>query len=370
MSSFALHATLAGGTFARLPEVQKALNLSESVYGLVLLGMPVGVILGSMTISPLMERRGPKAVLVIGLPLTAALQVPIALSPSAGVMGLAMFVYGVVFATGNLAMNVEADRFEAAQGRRIMNRSHGTWALGFLAASLAAAGCLRLGLSPATQFAGHAVLMAAAVLFLLGPLEASPPRAEARPPKRFAVPNMGAIAITAFALGGLVMEGITRSWAVIYARDTFAAVEWVAVLALPAIVITQTIGRFLGDTAATRWGDVNLARASSVVLFVGTVIIAAAPALWVLMLGLLLVGLGISVVQPQAFAASARLGGRPASENMAAYATLSTLVGFLTPTLFGALAETIGQRGAFALLVPLPVISFYFARALRPARPS
>ena len=41
--SFILHASITGGLFTRLPEVQLALDISEGIYGLVLLSIPLSL---------------------------------------------------------------------------------------------------------------------------------------------------------------------------------------------------------------------------------------------------------------------------------------------------------------------------------------
>ena len=43
---------------------------------------------------------------------------------------------GVGFSLTNIAMNVEADRVEAATSARVMNTCHGAWSVGFLLTSL------------------------------------------------------------------------------------------------------------------------------------------------------------------------------------------------------------------------------------------
>ena len=51
--------------------------------------------------------------------------------------------------------------------------------------------------------------------------------------------------------------------------------------------------------------------------------------------------------------------------NVAAFSTLSTLLGFIGPPLFGLMAETIGLRIAFLLVIPLVIISFIQAKRLK-----
>jgi MFS family permease len=367
MAAFALHATTIGSLYARLPEIQRALGLSEAAFGLALLGMPAGVVLGSILVAPAIEAWGPKRLLVVGIPVTAAAALLAVAAPSAAALGGALFLFGLVFATGNVAMNVEADRIEAAEGSHILNRCHGWWAMGFLAATLVATLLIRLQVPPGPQFAGLTALLAALTPLLLGPMPLSVPRATAGARRRrFALPGRSTLLVGAFALAGVVIEATTRSWAVIYVRDLFGTVDWIAVLALPAIVATQTAGRFLGDGWVARWGTVAVGRGTSLMLLAGMLLTALAPATGVALAGFALVGLGFSIVQPQGFSAAARWGDRPAAENMAAFATFATLTSFLGPSLFGLLADGVGLRGALALFAPLPLLALAFAGALRP----
>ncbi|GGL77616.1 MFS transporter [Wenxinia marina] len=366
MAVFALHATLVASLFLRLPEVQLRLGLSEAVYGLVLLAMPIGVVAGSMLVPALVERWGPRRVLTVALPLATALQIPAAFAVSAPTLGAALLAFGFVFGIVNVTENIEADRVEVASGARIMNRCHGWWALGFLAASLAATGLVAVGLAPVWQFAGHAALMAAATPLVLNGLPESRARTATGPARRFALPGRGTIRIGLFALASLVIEGIMRNWSVIHLRDTLGAAEWVATLALPAVVATQTLGRFLGDGWVIRHGVTRTLRWTSVLLLAGMVGFALAGHVVPALVSCLLIGVGIAVVQPQGFAAAARDGARPAAESVAAFATFGTLVGFMSPPLFGGVVEALGFPVAFALLVPLPVLAILFANRLEP----
>ena len=58
------------------------------------------------------------------------------------------------------------------------------------------------------------------------------------------------------------------------------------------------------------------------------------------------------------------MGDRSASDGMAAFATLSTMIAFMGPPLFGVSAEFLGLQTAFALFIPLPLIAIVYARYL------
>jgi MFS family permease len=156
---------------------------------------------------------------------------------------------------------------------------------------------------------------------------------------------------------------------VIYLRDSIGAADWLAAMALPALMATQTAGRFLADPVVARIGEQALGRTLAAVSAVGLVVLALAPSVPVALAGALLVGLGISINHPLAIGAVARQPSRPSSESVAALASLQTLIGFLSPSIFGFLSASTDMRFAFLALVPLAAMSLWFARVLAAPSP-
>ena len=367
MAAFVLHALPLGALFARLPERQLALGLSEGAYGLALMGMPAGVLVATVLASGVIARVSPRWIILLGHAANAALTVAVASAASAAGLAAALAAFGIAFAFGNVAINVEADRVEAAHGVRVMSRCHAWWALGFLAASLGAAALIAAGVPPVPHLALNAVAVALLVAGVMLSYEPSPPRG-AVPAARFAVPTRSTFLVMGFALAAVFLEGVTRGWSVIFLRDVLGAPEALAALALPAAVASVTAGRFLGDRWAARLGDAGLGRALALVAAGGLVLVVLAPGAPLALAGFVLVGLGISTVMPQATSAAARLGGRPAAEGVAAFLTVQTAIGFVSPSAFGLLAETLSLRWAMAALLPLTLLSFRFARHLGDGR--
>lgn len=361
---FAIHGLVQGGMFARLAEMQRSAGLDESQLGLSIIGIPTGVFLGSLLVSPLIERQGTRLVLLFALPLYALAPVLASLSVDIVTLFAAMFVLGLALTISNIAMNVESDRVEAATGGRLINRCHGTWSLGFLSASLVGTGAIGIGLSPTWHLVAMLTLLTGATLAVVLPMQPSPARAHSRigPPKRFALPTVGVLLILGFAVSGMLLEGSARNWSVIFVRDVFNAEDWVAALALPSFVAAQTLGRFLADGWIDRWGPVRVAIALAAVSLVGLAAVATALTVTLVLVGFFLIGLGISTTYPQAFSAAARLGDRPASENVAAMSTVQTVIGFAYPPLFGLIATDHGIQTSFALIMPLPILAMLLAK--------
>jgi MFS family permease len=198
---------------------------------------------------------------------------------------------------------------------------------------------------------------------------ASPARAfsgAAAAKRRFAMPSSMILLIGGFAISGLWLEMGSRQWSVIYAREVFAAPDWIATLTVSALTATQIVGRLLSDTLIERFGPTRIAALSAAIGFIGLVLVVAAPSLWLSMAGFALIGLGVASAIPQAMSAVAQLGDRPSSENVAAISMLQTAAMFIAPPLMGAVATQWGLQAAFGMILPLPLIAIYVSRFLAP----
>ena len=371
MLVFAIHGATVGSFFSRIAELRLAMNLGEAALGVALAGLPAGVLVGSLLISGVIERFGTRKTMMAMVPLFAGGLVLSALAVGTASLFAALIVFGFGLVNVNVTQNVEADRLEAATGRRLINRGHGSWGIGFLVATLAATGVVAAGVPPLIHFVILFVVLSTAAFFIVAPLKASPARAHGgsvRPPGRLVLPTVGVLLVMGFAMSGIVLEGSTRAWSIIYLHDDFTVAAWTATLTLPSFVICQTIGRFAADPLIDRHGPARVAVALTVISALGLALVVLARSVPLVLVGFALVGLGISTAYPQSISAVARRGDRPASENVASFSTLATVVNFMTPPLFGFIAAHAGVRVSFAMLLVLPVIALVFAHFLEAER--
>jgi len=364
---FFIHALAAGAIHTRMPDLQLLVGLSEAQLGLVLMGQPLGGLSMFLFASIIIERFSPRLVILVVLPVvivTAAL-CTLWLHPVAFFLLLA--VNGMGFSLSNIAMNVEADRVEAASGHRVMNTCHGAWSLGFLLTSLLGAALRGLGISPALHLWGLAPVLIGLLFVVVLPMPVTPPRLHAGPAgRRLALPSLATLGLVAFGLGAGLTEGASRSWSIIYLRDSFTIPAFVESLALPALLAAMTLGRLGADPVIARFGPVRVARLLSALALLGLALVVGAPNAASALAGFLLVGIGICVLYPLMLSAAARLGDRPASQNVAATTLIFQLVNLGAPALIGAVAQGLGIRMAFALLIPLLVLTFAMAGRLAP----
>lgn len=367
---FYLHALAQGGVFSRIPDMQRGLGLDAAQLGLALLGQPAGAIVSFLVASHVVERLGTRTVILTTIPLMALILVGIALAPSLFLMWLGFAVFGAVFALSNIAINVEADRVEAALGRRIMNTCHGIWSVGLLTASLIGTVMSGAGVAPAVHFAVILVPVLIGLALFAWPMQSAPARPHAAAAKgfRIALPTTMTLLLLGYAVAAALLEGGLRNWSVIFMRDSFSAPEWVDTLTLPAFMTAQSIGRLLADRAVTRWGPVRLARALGLTALCGLLLVVFSPNLIVALIGFALIGFGVCVAFPLSTSAAARLGDRPASQNVAALTMSQQIVLLGAPALLGWIATVASIRVTFAVMLPPLLLAIYLAKYLAPRK--
>ncbi|HWV20731.1 MAG TPA: MFS transporter [Devosia sp.] len=364
---FFTHALAAGAIHTRIPDLQLAMGLSEGQLGLVLMGQPLGALSMFLFSSAIIERFGPRRAILAVLPIviiTAALA-SVLLNPIALFTLLAF--NGLGFSLSNIAMNVEADRVEAATDARVMNTCHGVWSVGFLLTSLLGATLRGLHVDPAIHLWALAPVLIVLLLVVVVPMPVMPPRPHSgERVKKLALPTWATLGLVAFGLGAGLTEGASRAWSIIYLRDSFDVPPFVESLALPALLAAMATGRLLADRVIDRFGPVRVARLLSGLAIAGMVLIVLSPNAYLALLGFVVLGMGICVLYPLMLSAAARIGDRPASQNVAATTLIFQLVNLGAPALIGAVAQGLGVRLAFAMLIPLLVLTFMMAGRLKP----
>jgi MFS family permease len=364
---FFTHALAAGAIHTRIPDLQVAMGLSEGQLGLVLMGQPFGALTMFLFSSTIIERFGPRRAILAVLPIviiTAALAT-VLLYPIALFALLAL--NGLGFSLSNIAMNVEADRVEAATGARVMNTCHGIWSVGFLLTSLLGATLRGMHVDPAIHLWALVPVLIALLLFVVVPMPVMPPRPHSgEKVKKLALPTLATLGLVAFGLGAGLTEGASRAWSIIYLRDNFEVSPFIESMALPALLAAMAAGRLLADRVIDRFGPVRVARVLAGLAIAGMVMIVLSPNAYVALGGFVVVGIGICVLYPLTLSAAARIGDRPASQNVAATTLVFQLVNLGAPALIGAVAQGLGVRTAFALLIPVLVLTFAMAGRLRP----
>ncbi|GAB2694145.1 MFS transporter [Kitasatospora kifunensis] len=363
---FAVHGAVTGSFATRIPALQDRLQLSPGELGLALVMPAVGASLAMPLAGRVTHRLGARAAIRLLLALwCSALALP-GLAPGLPWLCLALLVYGAASGMADVAMNAEGVEVERRLGKSIMSGLHGMWSLGGLVASAFGALAARQHLGACVHLA-----IAAAVLLTLGQLVGAGlldvrPEPQAEAPPRFALPPRSALLIGLVGFCAVFAEGAGSDWAGVYLRDLTGAAAGTAAMAYTAFAFTMTAARLAGDAVVRRLGPVRTVRLGGAVAAAGGVLVVVAGSPAVAIPGFALLGIGIAVVIPLAFAAAGHAGPNP-SQAIAGVATVTYTSGLIAPAIVGTIAQGSSLRVSFTVVTVLVAALIGTAGTLRSA---
>ena len=366
---FFLYSFCMGGFFPRLAEIQRAMGVGEGALGLALIGVAAGTLISLTFGAQFIERMGHRRTLLGLLPALPLFYVAASHATTPLLMFLCLFPAGILVGAVEVVVNLEADRVEHMSGRRIMNRSHAFWSIGFFSASAIGALMAYLGVSPQLHLAGVVLVVFAITVLLLGKFEAAPLReadhhhADIEAP-RFATPTAAILVLVVVTLPAMVLEGAGFDWSAIYMRDVFGSSAFWGGVAVATGAAAQALTRYFADGFVERHSPVFVARALLSVLALGDVMVFVAPMPWASLLGFALMGVGSSAIFPLAMSAAAQRTDRPSTVNVSSLAQTAVVSILLAPPLLGFVAQSLGIRWSFGIALPLVLASLWLAGVL------
>ena len=207
-AAFLIHSTVSGTWAPRLPAIKESLGLSDGELGTALVGLAIGLVVGTRLAGAPVDRFGSRPVMRVGFPLLAATLLLPGLADSLVALFLSLFVLGLASGALDVAMNAQGIEVERHLGRPILSGLHGLWSVGLGIGAGVAALAAAIGADPLEQFAVVAVVLAvASLVFLRGLLPGASDRSPRASPRRQAVTCAGRRARTARADRLLLVRG-------------------------------------------------------------------------------------------------------------------------------------------------------------------
>ena len=423
-----------GAVFAnllpRLPQIKDAFELSNSVYGFVVIAFPLGSLLAGTAPAPIMRRWGSGRTAVMG---SVAIALMILLAGVSGGIGgglLVLLAYivplmlaGMLDAITDTAQNAQALDVQRAMGRSILNSMHALWSLGSVIGGLMGTAALALQVPLAMHLTISGILFSAVAVFAgtrvltmeevaqVRPIAESsaqqdalsadgpepaqdlPGLSEQDAPGVAAAahePSSGAasaataspgsagparravlmlLLISVVSITGVMVEDLGQNWSALYLSQVLEASATMAGLGLVALMCAQFIGRLLGDRMVDRLGHVTMARLGAVGIAAGLGLVVAAPAPAAAVAGFFLAGLGSATLVPSAYHAADLVPGLRPGTGLAVVSWLMRGAFLSLSPFVGVVSDALGLRLAFLVIPVAAVIAVLAAGHLRqPAR--
>jgi MFS family permease len=371
-AAFLIHSAVAGTWAPRLPAIKESLGLSDGELGTALVGLAIGLVVGTRVAGAPIDRWGSRPFMRAGFPLLCGTLLLPALAGSGATLFLALLVYGVASGSLDVAMNAQGIEVERTLRRPILSGLHGLWSVGLGVGAGAAALAAAADLDPLSHFAIVAVVLAVASLVALRsllPVEHHV-REEHERETRLAVHwtlPLALLGVVAFC--SFVGEGSASDWSAVYMTQELDTSQALGALAFFAFAVTMATMRFAADSLRSRVGNVTLVRTGSLVaaagLGLGLLIHEPAAAI----AGFALLGLGLAAVVPIAFAAAGDIDPRATGRLVGRVATVGYVGTVAGPIAIGWLAEATSLRAALLLVVAMALtIAAVSGRALAGSR--
>jgi hypothetical protein len=377
---FAVHGSVSGSLAARMPWIAGHVGVTGNVgrLGYALVMPAVGAMLAMPFAGRVVHRIGGRRATQILISGWAVALTLVALAPSLPTLAAAMLLAGAFAGTADMAMNAEAIAIERRLGRSIMSGLHGLWSVGTVLAGGAGWLLAHLGVDGRAHFAGASVVLVGVGLWACTGLPGHPPPAgdEAKPP-RFALPRGPVLVVGLVGFAAIFAEGACADWSAVYLVRELGTAEATGAVGYACFAGAMTVGRLTGDAVVRAWGPVTTVRVAgalgvlggALVVLAGAVDSGSAVATVAAVGGFVLIGIGIAVVVPLAFAAVGHAAGSAAARAhaIAAVATVAYGAGLAAPGIVGGIAQAASLPVSFVAVTVLVAAMTLAAPAVRAA---
>ncbi|HYE01466.1 MAG TPA: MFS transporter [Alphaproteobacteria bacterium] len=353
-----------GNWITRIPDVKRALGVTDGELGTALLALGLGA-LGAMLLSgSLIARHGSRrvvAAMAVAYSFTPFL--PVAADHYLVLVG-GLLLFGIGAGAVDVSMNAQAALLEQKAGRPIMSSFHAAYSLGGLIGAALGGLAAEAGIAPFAHMLAIAMGGLAVNLATLRHLFPDGPAPGGAEGPRLAWPTGALLPLAIVAFCCFLAEGAIADWSALYLREVLATDAGTAAAGYGAFSLAMTAGRFFGDRAVAAWGGRAVTRRGAALAAAGLVAALLLPWPPVAILGFGAVGLGLSNVVPVVFTQAARHG--EAGRSIAAVSTLGYLGFLLGPSIIGWFAVATSLPAALGLVTALIVVAGLLARGGAP----
>lgn len=334
----------------RLPDIQTAFELTNSALGLMLLFVAIGSLTSMPLTGWLIAHRGSRFATIISALLfcSSLFLFPILSLPWH--LGMFFYIVGVFMGALDVSMNAQAVSVEQRFQRPMMSSFHAIFSVGMMLGALSGSLFVRHSIQHHFLIISSVCLpvAVACIPFLIA--DSIKPGAEGM---KFVMPNRAMYIMGIIAFCAMLGEGAMADWSTNYLKNVIRTDSTLAPIGLSAFSAAMTLGRLGGDKLRILWGDKQLIFLNALLATIGLVFALLFHNAWTVIVGLFMVGAGLSTIIPIIYS---RAGSSPSLPHGVGLAMVTTLgyFGFLFGSpLIGFLADAQGLRFALFFVVIL-----------------
>jgi MFS family permease len=331
-----------------IPLIQVVTNVDYTLLGALLMLSGVGGFIAMQLFGYLVDHVGAKTATRIGGVAVGLSLLGPAFAFNPFVLGVAILLLGFGIAGVDVAMNAAALQVEKENSRPIFTFFHLFWSVGGLLGAALGFATISAGFQQAQTLPIVGLTLAVVGFFMASWLLPNKPNvtSDRATDKQNSKQNRRVLGFVILAglmsASGAIIEGVAHDWSALYLRDIQLVGAGIAAWGLAAFNIGMITGRIFIDRIVERkgrgfvivWGSLSAAVAIGLQAF--------APNLTFSLICWFLLGLGISGVVPQLFAAGGEIGEASHSgRNMARVVGITYIGGLAGPSVIGLLTLAI-----------------------------
>ncbi len=336
-----------GAYSALVPAIQQRTGLADGRLGLALMAIPLGALPAMRLAGRLVDRHGAVRLMPVSLGLFAIVVPLSGLARSGPVLAGAFVLLGVATGLLDVVVNVATAAWERLESHRLMALGHAMFSAGVLTGSIATGLARNAGAGPQHVLPVVAVVLAA--LALLQPAYRKvPSHSDER--VRGGLPRV-LLLLGVLVAASFLIEDAVQSWSALRLERGLGAPPWLSALGPGLFAGAMTAGRLGAHVVGGRLPETRLVVGGGLLIAGGSVLLAVAPVVSAALLGVVLVGAGVSVLAPTLFSA---VGARSAAGRQGADLAAVTALGYtgfvIGPPLVGLISGATSLPVALGLL--------------------
>lgn len=332
-----------------IPLIEKTVGIDYSTLGLLLMLSGIGGFLAMQLFGYLVDHIGAKTATRIGGVAVGLSLLGPAFSTEPWMLGLSILLLGFGIAGIDVPMNAAALQVEKANNRAIFTFFHLFWSVGGLLGATLGFATISAGFSQSQTLTVVGITLSAIGLVIanwLLPNQANVGESTKIERKQSSKANrrvLGFVLLAgAMSASGAIVEGVAQDWSALYLRDVQLVSAALAAWGLAAFNVGMILGRIFIDRIVERKGRGFVIVWGSALAAFAIGLQAVAPSYEISLFLWFLLGLGISGVVPQLFAAAGEIGESTHSgRNMARVVGITYIGGLAGPSVIGLLTNSL-----------------------------
>jgi MFS family permease len=342
-----------GLTFAswasRIPSIQEKFSLSEAELGTLLLMLPIGSFISLPIAGVLVAKWNSFLVTRLSIVLYLISLLAISISENIYLLGLVLFLFGLMGNMVNIAINTQAVSLEKQVKKNIMGSFHGMWSLaGFFGAII---GAFMIGSEILLQYHYVIIFLVSIVASLVSfKFLIKSDLDEDKDKPIFVIPDRSLLLLGVIAFCSMMCEGTMFDWSGIYYKKVVNAPQDILGLAYTFFMVSMAGTRFVADYFTSRFGVKKVVFFSGLLNFSGLLILILFPGKIISLVAFFIIGAGVSSVIPLVFSLAGRSKTMSSSVALAAVSTMGFFGFLLGPPLIGYLASWLNLQVSFSFI--------------------